>query len=49
MVAYLKKVCIMVFNLIFNNTIYVQEDGIDVFVKAQMQKRGIPGLQLEIK
>lgn len=34
MVAYLKKVCIMVFNLIFSNAIYAQEDSIDVFVKA---------------
>ena len=39
---------IIVFIFIFSNAIYAQEDSIDVFVKAQMQKRGIPGLQLAI-
>ena len=48
MIAYLKMDWIIVFIFIFSNAIYAQEDSIDVFVKAQMQKRGIPGLQLAI-
>ena len=48
MIAYLKKAGILVFIFIFNNAIYAQEDSIDVFVKVQMQKRGIPGLQLAV-
>ena len=48
MIVYSKKICIAVFIFIFSNAIYAQEDSIDVFVKAQMQKRGIPGLQLAI-
>ena len=48
MIAYLKMDWIIVFIFIFSNAIYAQEDSIDVFVKAQMQKRGIPGLQLAV-
>lgn len=32
----------------FSVPVYAQSDSIDVFVKTQMQKRGIPGLQLAI-
>ena len=48
MIAYLKMDWIIVFIFIFSNAIYAPEDSIDVFVKAQMQKRGIPGLQLAV-
>lgn len=48
MTDYFKKACIGVLLVIFYNSIYAQADSIDVFVKAQMQKRKIPGLQLAI-
>ena len=32
----------------FTNTVFAQADSIDIFVKNEMQKRSIPGLQLAI-
>ena len=48
MSTYFKKTCIVAFIFSFSNAIHAQVDSIDVFVKAQMQKRRIPGLQLAI-
>ena len=48
MKKYCKNVLLVVLTLIFPISIYAQADSIDIFVKAQMQKRGIPGLQLAI-
>jgi CubicO group peptidase (beta-lactamase class C family) len=48
MIEYFKKVCIAIVIFTFSNTVYAQTDSVDVFVKAQMQKRKIPGLQLAI-
>lgn len=45
---FLKQGCIVLLILIFNSSVFAQADSIDVFVKAQMQKRRIPGLQLAI-
>lgn len=45
---FLKQICIWLVIFTFSNTIYAQADSIDLFVKAQMQKRKIPGLQLAI-
>ena len=39
-------IVLMIFS--FSNTVFGQADSIDVFVKNQMQKRNIPGLQLAI-
>ena len=43
-----KNALIVLLMLTISNSIYAQADSIDVFVKAQMQKRRIPGLQLAI-
>ena len=48
MAKYLKKGLIALLILSFNSTVFAQADSIDVFVKTQMQKRKIPGLQLAI-
>ena len=48
MTTYFKKGFIALLILSFNSTVFAQADSIDVFVKNQMQKRKIPGLQLAI-
>jgi CubicO group peptidase (beta-lactamase class C family) len=48
MIKYFKRACIVLLILAFSNGIYAQVDSIDVFVKNEMQKRKIPGLQLAI-
>jgi len=48
MTAYLKKGIVALLILGFNHTVLAQADSIDVFVKAQMDGRKIPGLQLAI-
>ena len=45
---FLKKICIGLLIFTISNNVYAQADSIDLFVKAQMQKRKIPGLQLAI-
>ncbi len=45
---FLKQICTGLVIFTFSNTVYAQADSIDLFVKAQMQKRKIPGLQLAI-
>jgi CubicO group peptidase (beta-lactamase class C family) len=42
------KTCIVLFISFFSNNVYAQSDSIDVFIKSEMQKRRIPGLQLAI-
>src|SRR5690606_28395009 len=44
----IKKIFIGLFSLIISNHLLDQADIIDVFIKNEMQKRGIPGLQLAI-
>ncbi|MDB5208030.1 MAG: beta-lactamase [Flavisolibacter sp.] len=44
---YFQKICITILVFSFTTSIHAQ-DSIDVFVKAQMQKRKIPGLQLAV-
>lgn len=44
----MKNVVIVLLILSFSNTVFAQADSIDVFVKRQMEKRKIPGLQLAI-
>jgi CubicO group peptidase (beta-lactamase class C family) len=48
MKEYMKNVVIVLLILSFSNTVFAQADSIDVFVKRQMEKRKIPGLQLAI-
>ena len=48
MAIYIKKGWVVLLLLTISNSIYAQADSIDVFVKAQMKKRRIPGLQLAI-
>lgn len=48
MTEYFKKGLIVLLLFSFNATVFAQVDSIDVFVKTQMQKRRIPGLQLAI-
>ncbi len=48
MTKYLRKGFTVLLIIAFTNSIYAQADSIDVFVKTQMQKRKIPGLQLAI-
>lgn len=45
---HLIRACIAVLILVLPATLFAQKDSIDVFVESQMQKRGIPGLQLAI-
>jgi CubicO group peptidase (beta-lactamase class C family) len=45
---FLKQICIGLLIFTISNNVYAQADSIDLFVKAQMQKRKIPGLQLAI-
>jgi CubicO group peptidase (beta-lactamase class C family) len=47
MTEYINKFCLLILILTTSTAIHAQ-DSIDVFVKAQMQKRKIPGLQLAI-
>ena len=44
----MKKGLIILLILSLSNTVFAQADSIDVFIKNQMQKRRIPGLQLAI-
>lgn len=44
----LRSACIIIVFSIFNTFIFAQQDSIDVFVKEQMTKRRVPGLQLVI-
>lgn len=46
--AYLKKVYLVLLTFSFSNSIFAQLDSIDVFIKNEMHKRKIPGLQLAI-
>ncbi|MEO6813603.1 MAG: serine hydrolase [Ginsengibacter sp.] len=48
MTEYFKKGFTIILLIVVTNSIYAQADSIDVFVKTQMQKRKIPGLQLAI-
>ncbi len=48
MTEYFKKGFTLILLIVVTNSIYAQADSIDVFVKTQMQKRKIPGLQLAI-
>ena len=48
MTNYFKKTVIALLIFTFANTVFAQTDSIDVFVKNQMQRRKIPGLQLAI-
>lgn len=48
MQKYIRAISIVVQVISFTNPLAAQEDSIDLFVKAQMQKRKIPGLQLAI-
>ncbi len=48
MKSYFKKVCLVILIFAISSDINAQVDSIDVFVKTQMQKRKIPGLQLAI-
>ncbi len=48
MSEYFKKAWIALLIFTLSNSIYAQADSIDFFVKAQMQKRKIPGLQLAV-
>ncbi len=48
MTDYLKKGIALLLVFAFSNAVYAQADSIDLFIKAQMQKRKIPGLQLAI-
>lgn len=48
MTVNLKKVGIILVFYIFSASIFAQNDSIDVFVKEQMTKRRVPGLQLAI-
>ncbi|MEP7238840.1 MAG: serine hydrolase domain-containing protein, partial [Ferruginibacter sp.] len=45
---YFKKACLVLLIFAFGNEIYAQADSIDIFVKNEMQKRKIPGLQLAV-
>jgi CubicO group peptidase (beta-lactamase class C family) len=45
---YFPLTCLIVYFLAFSIVVSAQPDSIDVFVKAQMQRRNIPGLQLAI-
>ena len=44
----IKKAFIALLPIIICNQLLAQSDSIDVFIKNEMQKRGIPGLQLAI-
>src|SRR5690606_14353234 len=44
----IKKAFIALLPIIICNQLLAQSDSIDVFIKKEMQKRGIPGLQLAI-
>jgi CubicO group peptidase (beta-lactamase class C family) len=44
----LKNAVMLLLMFAFSNSILAQTDSVDVFIKAQMQKRRIPGLQLAI-
>ena len=48
MTDYLKKGIALLLVFAFSNVVFAQADSIDLFIKAQMQKRKIPGLQLAI-
>lgn len=48
MTDYLKKGISLLLVFTFSTAVYAQADSIDLFIKAQMQKRKIPGLQLAI-
>lgn len=48
MKVYIKKELIILLIFSFSTTFFAQGDSIDVFVKNQIQKRKIPGLQLAI-
>jgi CubicO group peptidase (beta-lactamase class C family) len=45
---YFQIICLLVLAFTFSQSVSAQVDSIDIFVKAQMQKRKIPGLQLAI-
>ena len=45
---YIKSAFLILLLFVFNSELYAQADSIDVFVKNEMQKRKIPGLQLAI-
>src|SRR5688572_15148942 len=45
---YFPITCLVVYLFVFSNPVAAQQDSIDNFVNAQMQKRKIPGLQLAI-
>jgi CubicO group peptidase (beta-lactamase class C family) len=48
MINHFKKACIVLLLFGFNSAAYAQADSIDAFVKNEMQKRKVPGLQLAI-
>lgn len=48
MKRYLIKPLAVLLILGFNHTVFAQADSIDVFIRTQIQKRRIPGLQLAI-
>lgn len=48
MKKYLQITCLVVLVFVFGEPVAAQQDSIDNFVKAEMQKRKIPGLQLAI-
>ena len=48
MTHYFKKTAIALLIFSFANTAVAQTDSIDIFIKSEMQKRRIPGLQLAI-
>ena len=46
--TFLKQLGIVALIFTCSNSLFAQPDSMDVFVKSQMQKRGIPGLQMAI-